>query len=68
LARVKNLYSAWVRIDETLPWIELKGEYQTRRAAKKAAEEALRDMKIKVVQTPEIRERIKAYATARAVR
>jgi len=63
---VKKLYIICVKIDDTLPWIELKGEYQTKKAAKKAAEEFLKSAKIKVARIPESRERLKAILTARA--
>ena len=65
---VKNLYAVWIKIDETLPWIELKGEYQTRREAKKAANEFLNVVKIKIVETPEKRSPIKAMASIKAKR
>jgi hypothetical protein len=29
------MHTVWIRIDATLPWIELKGMYQTRDEAKK---------------------------------
>jgi hypothetical protein len=62
------LYIIWVKIDETLPWIELKGEYQTRAAAKKAIDEILNDIKIRTVKASENRESVKAMATAKATR
>jgi len=65
---VKNLYAVWIKIDETLPWIELKGEYQTRREAKKAATEFLNVVKIKIVEFPEKRSRMKALASVKATR
>jgi hypothetical protein len=65
---VKNLYAVWIKIDETLPWIELKGEYQTRREAKKAANEFLNVVKIKIVEFPEKRSRMKALEFVKATR
>jgi len=65
---VKNLYTVWIKIDETLPWIELKGEYQTRKAAKKAKEETLNNAKVKIVRIPEVRESIKALAATKTKR
>jgi hypothetical protein len=62
------LYTIWVKIDETLPWIELKGEHQTREAAKKAIDEILNGIKIKIVKASENRESVKAMATAKATR
>jgi len=65
---VKNLYAILIKIDETLPWIELKGEYQTRREAKREAEKILNSIKIKFVKVSEKREPVKALATAKTVR
>jgi hypothetical protein len=62
------LYIIWVKIDETLPWIELKGEFQTREAAKKATNEILNGIKTKIVKVSENGESVKAMATARATR
>jgi len=42
-----------VKIDDTLPWIELKKNYQTRKEAKQAAEDFLKSMQMKVVAMPE---------------
>jgi hypothetical protein len=56
----------WVKIDETLPWIELKGEYETREAAKKATDEALNGVKIRIVKASKSRENVKALAMAKA--
>ena len=65
---VKNLYAVWIKIDETLPWIELKGEYQTRREAKRAANEFLSMTKIKIVESPEKRSPMKALEFVKATR
>jgi hypothetical protein len=65
---VKNLYVVWIKIDETLPWIELKGAYQTRREAKKAANESLSMVKVKTVESPEKRSPMKALASVKARR
>jgi hypothetical protein len=53
----------WIKFDETLPWIELKGEYQTKSEARKAAKELLKKMKIKIVRAPERKKQMKALAT-----
>jgi hypothetical protein len=63
---VKNLYSVWIKIDKSLPWIELKGDYQTRREAKKAANAFLNVVKIKIVEFPEKGSPIKALASIKA--
>jgi len=61
------VYIIWIKIDETLPKIELKGEYQTRSEAKKAAQQILSDIKVEVVNASEKRGSIKALATAKAM-
>jgi len=55
-------------IDETLPWIEIIGEYQTKRAAKKPAGEILNSVKIKIVKVSERRERVRALVITKAIR
>ena len=60
---VKNLYAVWIKIDETLPWIELKGEYQTRMDAKKAAKEILKNTTIKIVRMQRKTKQMKVLAT-----
>jgi len=59
---VKNLYTVWIKIDETLPWIELKGEYRTKSEARKAAKEAIEITRIKIVSIAEKRNPMKALA------
>jgi len=60
---VKNLYAVWIKIDETLPWIELKGKYRTKREAKKTARNVLDHVEIRVVEMPEKKRIVKALAT-----
>ena len=62
------MYTVWVRIDETLPWIELKGKYLTRREAKKAAKDAQESLKTKIVELPERRNTMEPLATMRVAR
>ena len=47
------MQAIWIRIDETLPWIELKGTYETRRKAKEAATTCLSRTQIKIVTMPQ---------------
>jgi hypothetical protein len=44
------MYSAWIKIDDSLPWIELEGAFQTKAEAQKAAKERRRKVKIKIVE------------------
>jgi len=60
---VKNLYAVWIKIDETLPWIELKGTYQKRKEATRAAKDFLKNAKIKVVKVPIKTRRMKVLVT-----
>jgi hypothetical protein len=65
---VKTLYCAWIKIDETLPWIELKGEYETRKEARQAATEAIGRFGVKIASLPEQRKPAKPLAIVRARR
>jgi hypothetical protein len=65
---VKNLYVVMIKIDETLPWIELKGEYQTRREAKKRTEEFLSSIKTKIIEISEKRKRMKSLVYVKTAR
>jgi len=65
---VKDLYAVWIKFDETLPWIELKGKYRTKKEAKRATDRFLSGIKIRVVAIPEKRRRVKALATVKHTR
>ncbi|NWG11457.1 hypothetical protein HXY33_06920 [Candidatus Bathyarchaeota archaeon] len=62
------MYITWIKIDETLPWIELKGEHATKREAKKAAEKALKSARIKITKLSEKKEHVKMLVVARTRR
>jgi hypothetical protein len=62
---VENLHAVWIKIDETLPWIELKGTYETRREAKEAAKNCLYKTQMKIVAMPEKSRQLKVVATIR---
>lgn len=55
---VKNLYSVWIKVDQTLPWIELKRTY-TYKEARKAAEDFLNSMQMKIATIPEKTRQVK---------
>ncbi|MGQ9641854.1 MAG: hypothetical protein ACUVUF_07000 [Candidatus Bathycorpusculaceae bacterium] len=57
------MYAAWIKIDETLPWIEIEGMYKTRNEARKAAKEAIKRIKIKIVHAPDREPLVKTLAT-----
>jgi hypothetical protein len=59
------MYTVWIKINETLPWIELEGIYQTRKEAKEAAEKFLNSIDTKIVELPAKKKRVKALATIR---
>jgi hypothetical protein len=44
------MYSAWIKIDDSLPWIELEGAFQTKAEAQKAVKERRNKVKIKIVE------------------
>lgn len=46
------VYAIWLKIDETLPWIEFKGTYMTIEEAKKAEENLRKNMKTRIVSMP----------------
>jgi len=66
--RRQDLYTVSIRVDETLPWIELKGDYETRKEARHAAEEVIRKIAVMVVNTPQEKKTLKALAVMRARR
>jgi len=59
------LYAAWIRIDETLPWIELKKEYATRKEARQAAQYAIGRLPAKLVRISQEDKPLKVLATVR---
>jgi hypothetical protein len=59
------MYSAWVKIDESLPWIELKEAFQTKNEAQEAIKEKLRKVKVKIVAIPPQKKPIKASITVK---
>jgi hypothetical protein len=60
-----NLYSVWIRIDKSLPWIELKGEYETKEEAKEAAKTTINDIHMKLVNLSPKRRRVENLITVR---
>jgi len=60
---VKKMYTVWIKIDETLPWIELQGKYETKRDAKNTAKEILLRTEMRIVEIPERERRVEALAT-----
>jgi hypothetical protein len=46
------MYSAWIKIDDSLPWIELEEAVQTKAEAQKAVKEILNKAKIKISKLP----------------
>ena len=54
------MYSAWIKIDDSLPWIELEGAFQTKVAAQEALKERRSKVKIKIVKMSKQEKQIKA--------
>jgi hypothetical protein len=46
-------YTAWIKIDDSLPWIELGEAFQTKTQAHESAKEKLSATKIKIVRAPQ---------------
>jgi hypothetical protein len=59
------MYSAWIKIDDSLPWIELKEVFQTKTEAQEAIKEKLSKVKIQVVEVPPRKNPIKASITVK---
>jgi hypothetical protein len=45
-------YAVWIRIDTTLPWIELQGRYSTKEEAKLAAKGFVDSIRTAVIRLP----------------
>ena len=58
------MYTVWIKIDESLPWIELTGAYQTRDGAKEAARDFRGTLRIKIVDLTERKIPFKTLLTA----
>jgi hypothetical protein len=59
------MYSAWVKIDDSLPWIELKEAFQTRTEAQEAIKEKLSKVKTKIVELPQRTNTMKVSITVK---
>lgn len=62
---VKKLYAVWIKIDETLPWMELKGTYETKKDAQKAAKELLGNLMVKTVRINKEQKQMKTLLTVK---
>ena len=59
------MYSAWIKIEDTLPWIELEEAFRTKAEAQKAVKEILSKAKIKIAKLPKQEKKIKATVIVR---
>ena len=59
------MYSAWIKIDDSLPWIELKEAFQTKIEAQEVIKEKLSKVRIKIVEMPPRKKPIKASITVK---
>jgi hypothetical protein len=50
LAETRGDFGIFVRIDKTLPWLQLKVTYETIEEARRAAEKFIRDMQVRIVR------------------
>jgi hypothetical protein len=48
--RGNQTYTAWIKIDDSLPWIELKETFQTKSEAQESLREKLSAVRIKIVK------------------
>ena len=65
---LKTCYGVLVKIDDTLPWIELRKMYATRAEAAKAAREAMKRIETKVAYIPEQKKPMKTLVAVRTTR
>jgi hypothetical protein len=49
--RKKQTYTAWIKIDDSLPWIELKETFQSRTEAQESAKTKVNAVRIKIVKS-----------------
>jgi len=59
------LYSVWIRVDKSLPWIELKGDYETREEARQAAQSVISRISLKLVNLSPKRKPVESLITVR---
>jgi hypothetical protein len=62
---VKKVYAVWIKVDDTLPWIEVKRTYQTRKEAKNAARDFVKSIQIRIATISENEKKIRRLATIR---
>jgi hypothetical protein len=53
------MYSAWIKIDKSLPWIELEEVFRTKAEAQKAAKRMLNESKIRIARLNKQEKRIR---------
>ena len=53
------MYSAWIKIDKSLPWIELEEVFRTKAEAQKAAKRMLNETKIRIARLNKQEKRIR---------
>jgi hypothetical protein len=54
-----------VKIEESLPWIELEREYATRTEARQAAQRVMQRIGMKIASIPDEKRSMKALVTVR---
>jgi hypothetical protein len=59
------MYSAWIKINDSLPWIELEEAFQTKAEAQEAVEERRSKVKIKIVKMSKQEKQTKATIRVR---
>ncbi len=61
----ESMYYVMVKIEESLPWIELKGEYATKTEARQAAQRVMQRIGTKIANIPDERRSMRAVVTVR---
>jgi hypothetical protein len=62
---VKKVYAVWIKVDDTLPWIEVKRTYQTRKEAKNAARDFVKSIQIRIATISESEKKVRPLTTIR---
>ncbi len=62
---MKKVYAVWIKVDDTLPWIEVKRTYQTRKEAKNAARDFVKSIQIRIATISESEKKVRPLATIR---
>ncbi len=55
------MYSAWIKLDDSLPWIELEDAFKTKAEAQQGVLEVLSKAKIRISRLPNKKKKARQY-------